>query len=127
MDSPEAFKAQVQFLDLLKKLTDDGRAEWLRSAEDPVFVYCLLDKEDLISFECMGGAKGVEPVPPTEHLAGVVSHYCNTTYLWLPGLANWELLLQMLRSSKIDDERFIQCRRIAHDAPVRVLKAKLRT
>ena len=75
MDAPEAFKAQIQFLDLLKKLTDLGRAEWLRSAADPVFVYCLVDGQDLIVFECKGGAKGDEPLPPTEPLAGVVSHY----------------------------------------------------
>jgi hypothetical protein len=126
MDTPEAYKVQIQFLHLLEKLTDVRRAEWLRSAADPVFVYCLVDGEDLIVFECKGGTKGDEPVPPTEHLAGVVSHYCNTTYLWLPLLKDWGLLLQLLRSAKIDEQRFIQCRRIAHGAPVRVLESRLK-
>jgi hypothetical protein len=126
-DSDSAWmKDQMQFLDLLNQLTKAGRADWLRSASDPVFVYCLIDGDDLIKFECKGGAKGDEPVPPTEDLAGVVSHYCNTTYLWLTGLANWELLLQLLRSAKIDERRFIQCRRIAHGAPVRVLESRLK-
>src|SRR5690348_1482790 len=126
MDTPETFESHIQFVNLLKRLTDARRAEWVRSASDPVFVYCLIDGDDLIVFECMGGAKGDEPVPPTEDLAGVVSHYCNTTYLWLTGLANWELLLQLLRSAKDDEARFIQCRRIAHGAPVRVLESRLK-
>ena len=122
-------EAQARFVELLGQLTDAGRTEWLRSAEDPVFVYCLVDGEDLIVFECTGGKRGDEPVPPTAPLAGVVSHYCNTTYLWLgtlPDLANWELLLRLLQSAKVNEDRFIQCRRIAHKAPVRTLESKFK-
>ena len=127
MGTPEAYKVQIHFLHLLKRFTDIKRAEWSRSAVDPVFVYCLVDGEDLIVFECKGGTNGDEPVSPTEQLAGVVSHYCNTKYLWLPLLEDWELLLQLLRSAKVDEQRFIQCRRIAHGAPVRVLESRLKT
>ncbi len=74
----------------------------------------------------MGGEKGDEHVQPAQRLAGVVSHHCNTTYLWLPVAADWELLLRMLRSAKDDAKRFSACRGIARLAPVRVLEARLK-
>lgn len=118
---------QFQFLELLKQLTHAGRVEWLQSVHEPGFIYCLVDGNDLIKFQCMGGEKGDKPVPPTQRLAGVVSQYCNMTYLWVNGLRNWELLMELLRLAKTDEEKFAECRRIAHDAPVRVLKSKLTT
>ena len=130
MPSPEQIKnhaeSQIRFLELLRELTDAGRAEWLRDDEQPGFVHCLVDKEDLIKFECMGGEKGDEHVSPRQQLAGVVSHHCNTTYLWLPVAADWELLLRLLNSTKDDARRFSACRSIAHHAPVRVLEARLK-
>jgi hypothetical protein len=130
MPSPEQVQngaePQIPFLDLLRQLTDKGRAEWLRDDEQPGFVHCLVDEEDLIKFECMGGEQGDEHVSPVGPLAGVVSHYCNTTYLWLPVATDWELLLRLLRSAKDDAKRFNACDRIAHHAPVKVLEARLK-
>jgi hypothetical protein len=130
MPSPEQVEryaeSQIRFLELLRQLTDAGRAEWLQVDHSPGFVHCLVDGEDLIKFECMGGEKGDEHIPPAQQLAGVVSHHCNTTYLWLPVAADWELLLQLLRSARDDAKRFSACRGIAHQAPVRVLEARLK-
>lgn len=123
----KSVEVQIRFLELLRILTDAGRAEWFQAEHDPGFVHCLLDKEDLIKFHCSGGKKGNEPVPPSEPLTGIVANYCNTTYLWLPDQANgWELLLRLLRSARVDDERFVGCRRIAHWAPIRALEERLR-
>ena len=121
-----AVEPQVRFLELLRQLTDAGRADWFQSKHELGFVYCLLDKEDLVEFEFTGGKEGDEPVAPSEPIAGVVSHYCNTTYLWLPNQARWDLLLSLLRAERIDDERFVDCRRIANLAPVRVLEERLK-
>jgi hypothetical protein len=130
MPTPEQIEeyaeSQIRFLELLRQLTDAGRAEWLRDDGSPGFIHCLVDGEDLIKFESMGGEKGDAHVPPAQRLAGVVSHHCNTTYLWLPVAAGWELLLQLLRSAKDDAKRFSACHGIAHKAPVRVLEARLK-
>ena len=122
----KAAEAQIRFIELLRALTIAGRTEWLQAGHDPGFVYCLVDKEDLVEFQCSGGSKGDTLVPPSEPLAGVTSDYCNTTYLWLDGLASWETLVSLLRSARVDDGRFIECRRIAHWRPVRVLEERLR-
>ena len=89
-------------------------------------MYCLLDQEDLVVFECMGGKKGDEFVAPDAYLAGVVAHHSNTTYLWLPLLPSWDALLKLLRSSHVDRERWRVCKRVAHEAPVKTLQARLK-
>jgi hypothetical protein len=119
-------ESQTRFLGLLRQLSDSGRAEWLQDDDEPGFVHCLVDGIDLIKFECMGGEKGDEHVTPAQRLAGVVSHFCNTTYLWLPVAPDWKLLLRLLRSARKDAKRFIECRLIAHQAPVRFLEARLK-
>lgn len=121
----KAVEPQSLFLRLLRDLTDRGRAEWLQTKHESGFVYCLVDGEELIVFDCRGGTKGHEHVPPSEPLAGVAGEFRNTTYLWLAGLADWDLLLALLKSARIDDERFIECRRIAHWSPVRALQGRL--
>ena len=125
-DPHEAFKTQTRFLELLDELTRGGRAEWVRSEDEPGFVHCLVDGEDVIEFECMGGQKGDEHVSPAEELAGVVAHHCNTTYLWLTLLPGWDLLTKLLRSSRVDNDRCGACASIAHGAPVRDLEVRLK-
>ncbi len=117
----------VRFVELLDALTRAGRAEWIRSKGDPGFVFCLLDQEDVVKFECMGGKKGDQHVDPDEHLAGVVAHHSNTTYLWLPLLTSWDTLLRLLRSSGARADRWRACKRVAYEAPVRALEARLKS
>ena len=50
-DVDETFKTQTRFLERLDEITRRGRAEWVRSEDDPGFVHCLVDGEDLIEFE----------------------------------------------------------------------------
>jgi len=119
-------KLKVRFVELLDKLTRAGRAEWVQSKGDPGFVFCLVDQEDVIKFECMGGKKGDEHVPPHNDLAGVVAHHSNTTYLWLPLLGSWDTLLKLLRSSRARADRWRACKRLAHEGPVRALEARLK-
>jgi hypothetical protein len=88
----ERLKPQIRFVELLEELTKAGRAKWLRCDHDPGYVRCVLDNEDVVIFECMGGKKGDERVAPREELAGVVAHHSNTTYLWLPELPSWDAL-----------------------------------
>jgi len=109
----------------LDALTQAGRAEWIRSKGDPGFVFCLLDQEDVVKFECMGGKQGDEHVAPDNDLAGVVAHHSNTTYLWLPLLPSWDTLLKLLRSSRARADRWRACKRLAHEGPVRALEARL--
>jgi hypothetical protein len=125
-EANEKPESDIRFLELLDELTRDGRAEWVRTKLAPGFVYCLLDGEDLIVFECMGGEKGDAYVSPIEELAGVVAHHCNTTYLWLPVPPAWDRLIRLLRLSRDDDDRCCACAHIAYAAPVRVLEERLR-
>jgi hypothetical protein len=125
-DAGETFKSQTRFLELLDELTRSGRAEWVRSEDEPGFVHCLVDGEDLIEFECMGGEKGDQHVSPVVELAGAVAHHSNTTYLWLPLLPGWELLGKLLRSSRADDGRCRACASISYDAPVKALEERLK-
>jgi hypothetical protein len=124
-EADDNFKTQVRFVQLLDELTRAGRAEWVRAEHEPGFVHCLVDGEELIEFECMGGDKGDNHVAPMEELAGVVVHHCNTTYLWLPLLPSWDGLLKLLRQSRDDDGRCRACARIAYAAPVRALEERL--
>jgi len=86
----------------------------------------LLDQEDVVVFECMGGEKGDEHVAPDQDLAGVVAHHSNTTYLWLPLLESWDALLKLLRSSRPDADRWRACKRVAYEAPVKWLEERLK-
>ena len=119
-------KLNVRFVELLAELTQAGRAEWIRKKGDPGFVFCLVDKEDVVKFECMGGKKGDDHVAPREDLAGVVAHHSNTTYVWLPLLPSWEPLLKLLRSSRDRADRWRACKRLAYEAPVRAMEARLK-
>ena len=119
-------KLNVRFVELLEVLTRAGRAEWIQSKGDPGFVFCLLDQEDVVKFECMGGKKGDEHVAPDENLAGVVAHHSNTTYLWLPRLPSWDTLLRLLRSSRGRAARWRACKRLAYEAPVKALETRLK-
>ena len=119
-------KPQVRFVKLLEELTQAGRAEWLLSDSDPGFVRCLLDGEDVVVFECMGGKNGDERVSPREGLAGVVTHHMNTTYLWLPEISSWDALLRLLRCSRANANAWRDSKRIAHGAPVRALQERLK-
>lgn len=107
-------------MQLLRKLTDMGKIEWAQSEHEPGFVYCMVGDEYIV-FEVRGGEKA-EPVRPSEPVAGIVSHCRNVTYLWLEGLHGWNTLLELLRQSPVDHERFIRCRRVTLDLPTRVLE-----
>ena len=115
-----------RFVELLEALTQARRTEWIRSKCDPGFVFCLLDHEDLVIFECMGGKKGDEHVSPDGDLSGVVAHHSNTTYLWLPVLPSWDALRKLLRSSRARADRWRACKRVAYEAPVRALEGRLK-
>jgi hypothetical protein len=117
---------QIRFLELLRQLTDAGRVEWLENADEPEFIYCLVDGEDLIKFHCVPGEKGDEQVSPMNRFSGVVAHYRNTTYVWLPVAVDWDLLLQLLRLANDDAKRFVECRRIAHQGAVKALESRLK-
>jgi hypothetical protein len=82
--------------------------------------------DEYIVFEVRGGEKA-EPVRPSEPVAGIVSHCRNVTYLWLEGLHGWDTLLELLRQAPIDHERFIRCRRVTLDLPMRVLERMIET
>ena len=115
----------VRFVELLRVLTRARRAKWIRSKSNPGFVFCLLDDDDLVVFESMGGTTGDEHVAPDEELAGVVAHHSNATYLWLPLLPRWRDLLRLLRSSVDDDTRWHACKRLAYEAPVKAMEKRL--
>jgi len=132
-DSEKAYKKmakdQIQFLDLLKNLTQRGKCKWFQSDSEPGYVYCLAGDDELIIFECLGGEKGDEPVPPSEPLAGVASEFRNSTYLWLEGLGElcgWDLLMKLLRSAQTNHDKVLECRRIAHSSQIRVLEELLK-
>jgi hypothetical protein len=57
--------------------------------------------------------------------AGAVAHHSNSTYFWLPLLPMWDLLVKLLRSSRVDDDRCRACASISYGAPVRALEHRL--
>ncbi len=116
----------VRFVELLVALTGVRRAQWICSKSDPGFIFCLLDGEDVVAFETMGGPNGDDYVAPDEELAGIVAHHSNTTYLWLPLLPGWRELLKLLRRSRDDEAQWYGCKRLAREAPVAALEKRLR-
>ena len=121
----KAMEPQIQFLGFLRQLTDLGRAEFVYAEQEPGFIHCLVDEEELIVFDCGGGVTGNDHVHPSEPLTGVVAKFRNTSYLWLTGQANWDTLIGLLRSARVDDDRFSECRRIADRATLASLRHRI--
>jgi len=112
-------EVQARFVEMLSKLTALGKATWVKSEDEPGTIYCCVD-DDLIVFEARGGSDA-QPVFPNQKVDGIVGKFRNASFLWLEGLHGWDRLLDMLKNAPEDKRQFIQMRRDAHAAPLRVL------
>lgn len=102
--TPQIVALQSALITCLVKLTAAGQAYWLRTSSDPNFVYCFVDDEE-ITFE-VASAKKKFP-NPDDTLHGVKLDVRNISLLWLEGTAQWDLLLGLLRSSRIEDDEYV--------------------
>jgi hypothetical protein len=113
---------QRRFVELLATATESGKVEWARSKTEIGFVYCLA-REELIVFEVRGGDG--RPADATDNVTGVVGKCRNVSYLWLEPTPGLNDLLKLLRQAPVDEQKFVQFRRRAHSAPLRVLESLL--
>lgn len=106
---------QSKFINHLKALTEKGEVEWFRREADPEIVYCLYHN-DLFVFELHDGTE--ENLHPFEKPHGITVKVRNLSLLWLDGLDDWEVVVSLVRGSKVDNSKLGDVRRSVLEALV---------
>lgn len=103
---------QIQLVDILCRLTEAGRATWLRRRVDIEFLYCFAEHEHLI-VELSDHSDDDEDETPLdleniEENESFVLHYRGESLLYLGGLYSGDKLLRLIRATDmpIDDEKW---------------------
>ncbi|MEL6492848.1 MAG: hypothetical protein AAFQ95_23110 [Cyanobacteria bacterium J06621_3] len=103
---------QIQLVDILCRLTEAGRATWLRRRVDIEFLYCFAEHEHLIveltEHPDDGENETLLNLGSIRDSESFTLHYRGESLLYLGGLHNGDKLLRLIRSINIpaDDNRW---------------------
>lgn len=103
LDFPSLEQQKETFLSLLQKLTDEGRATWLKRPLDENFFYCFMTCSygtELALFECtypsMEG--GISDGGPDS----IICRVKNQLLIWLPLLEGFDQVKELLNNARSD-------------------------
>jgi len=75
----------------------------VRSSAEPEFVHCFINNEHVV-FEISGNTEAPELHP--ESIFGITVNIRNKSLVWLEGISGWELLINLLKTAEINDEKY---------------------
>lgn len=103
---------QVQLVDILCRLTEAGKATWLRRSADKEWLYCFVESEQIVLelVEYADDDKALLDLQSVKHNTSFTLHYRGETLLYLAGTNNGDKLIQFVKEMDIpiNDEKWGQ-------------------